>query len=98
VAVRALALAHAGRLQDAVTQAGVAGSIQPLDSGTQGTYVAYAESRVLLIAGEQGRAVALLDSILQRPAQLSRGWLRIDRSLAPLHGERGFEALIGEAR
>ena len=98
VAVRALALAHAGRLQDAVTQAGVAGSIQPLDAGTQGTYVAYAESRVLLMAGEHGRAVALLDSILQRPAQLSRGWLRIDRSLAPLHGERGFEALIGEAR
>jgi hypothetical protein len=93
VAVRALALAHAGRLREALAEAKHAGSIQPLDSGTQGTYVGYAKSRVALMGGERGWAVALLDSILQRPAQLSRGWLRIDRSLDPLRGEAGFEAL-----
>ncbi len=93
VAVRALALAHAGRLREALAEAKQAGSIQPLDAGTQGTYVAYAESRVALMGGERGWAVALLDSILRRPAQLSRGWLRIDRSLDPLRGEAGFEAL-----
>jgi eukaryotic-like serine/threonine-protein kinase len=93
VAVRALALAHAGRLKEALAEAKQAGAIQPLDSGTQGTYVGYAESRVALMGGERGLAVALLDSILRRPAQVSRGWIRIDRSLDPLRGVAGFEEL-----
>jgi tetratricopeptide (TPR) repeat protein len=93
VAVRALALAHAGRMRDALAEAKQAGAIQPLDSGTQGTYVGYTASRVALMGGERGWAVALLDSILRRPAQLSRGWIRIDRSLDPIRGEAGFEAL-----
>jgi len=93
MAVRALALAHAGRLREAAAEAKQAGSTQSLDSGTQGTYVGYTASRVALMGGDRAWAVALLDSILRRPAQLSRGWLRIDRSLDPLRGEAGFEAL-----
>jgi serine/threonine-protein kinase len=93
MAVRALALAHAGRLREAAAEARKAGTVQSLDSGTQGTYVAYTASRVALMDGDRGWAVALLESILRRPAQLSRGWLRIDRSLDPLRGEAGFEAL-----
>jgi hypothetical protein len=54
VAVRALTLAHAGRLREALAEAKRAGSIQPLDSGTQGTYVGYAESQVALMGGERG--------------------------------------------
>ena len=87
VAVRALALAHAGRLADALAQAKRAGSIQPLDSGTQGTYVAYVQSRVAVMAGDRRWALELLHAIVQRPAQISRGWIAIDRTLAPLRDD-----------
>jgi TolB-like protein/Flp pilus assembly protein TadD len=98
VAVRALALAHAGRLADALIEAKRAGSIQPLDSGTQGTYVAYVQSRVAVIAGDRRWALELLHAIVQRPAQVSRGWIAIDRTLAPLRDDPEYQALVREQR
>ena len=98
VAVRALALAHAGRLADAVAEAKRAGSIQPLDSGTQGTYVAYVQSRVAVIAGDRRWALELLHAIVQRPAQVSRGWIAIDRTLAPLRDDPEYQALVRDQR
>jgi hypothetical protein len=93
VVTRALALALAGRMQEARAEADLAGRLQPLGSGTQGAYVAYIRSRVDVLGGDYPRAVARLDSILTQPAHLSRGWIGIDRTLAELRGQPGFDAL-----
>jgi serine/threonine-protein kinase len=94
VVTRALALALAGRITEALTEADLAGRLQPLGSGQQSPYVAYVRSRVDAMAGDSPRAIARLDSVLATPAHVSRGWYRIDRTLAPLRGQPGFQALI----
>jgi tetratricopeptide (TPR) repeat protein len=90
---RALSLALAGRLREARAAADRAGNLQPLGSGLQSTYVAYIRSRIDAMAGDRATAVAHLRSLLAQPAQQSRGSLAIDRTLQPLRGDPGFEAL-----
>jgi hypothetical protein len=94
IATRALSLALAGRTADAVVQADSAGALQPLGSGVQAPYVAYLLARVGVLAGTRGRALERLRKILEYPAHISSGWIRIDRTLADLRGEPGFAALV----
>jgi tetratricopeptide (TPR) repeat protein len=94
VVTRALALALGGRVQDARVAADEAGRLQPLGSGIQSPYIAYVRGRIAAMAGDPASAVARLRGILAVPAQQSRGWLAIDRTLAPLRGDAEFEALI----
>ena len=94
VVTRALALALAGRMPEARREADLAGKLQPLDAGQQGPYVAYVRSRIDAMAGDYPRAVARLDSILARPAHVSRAWLRLDPTLGALRGQPGFERLL----
>jgi hypothetical protein len=91
---RALSLALAGRLLEARAAADHAGSLQPLGSGLQSPYIAYVRSRIDVMAGDSAAAVARLRSLLDQPGQQSRGWFRIDRTLAPLRGDPEFEALL----
>jgi TolB-like protein/Tfp pilus assembly protein PilF len=90
VVTRALALALAGRMAEARKEADLAGLLQPLGSDQQSPYVAYVRSRVDALAGDYPRAIARLDSVLAGPAHVSRGWLRLDRTLEPLRGKPGF--------
>jgi serine/threonine-protein kinase len=96
VVTRALALALAGRMQEAHAAADEAGRLQPLTSGLQGPYVTYVRSRIDAMSGDHLSAVARLRTILAVPAQQSRGWFAIDRTLAPLHGDPDFEALLDQ--
>jgi len=47
------------------------------------------------MAGDRGSAIARLRAILAVPAQQSRGWFAIDRTLDPLRGDPEFDELIG---
>ena len=89
-----MSLALAGRLGEARAAADHAGSLQPLGSGLQSPYIAYVRARIDVMAGDRAAAVARLRSILAQPGQQSRGWLRIDRTLAPLRGDPEFESLL----
>ena len=94
VVTRALALALAGRLGEARAAADQAGALLPLGSGLQGPYVAYIRARIDVMAGDRSAAVKRLRSVLERPAQQSRGLFAIDRTLAPLRGDPEFQALL----
>jgi eukaryotic-like serine/threonine-protein kinase len=96
VVTRALALALAGRTREAVLEAERAGVLQPLGAGLQSAYVAYVQARVFALAGEPGRAVERLTAVLAVPAQVSRASFRIDRSLALLRADAGFQSLIAD--
>ena len=93
VATRALALALAGRTREAMIEGDSAIALQPPSSGVQSSYVAYLRARIDVLAGERARAVERLRQILAHPARVSRGWIRIDRTLADLRSEPGFVAL-----
>lgn len=56
--------------------------------------MAYVRSRIDALAGDRAAAVAHLRSLLDHPAQQSRGSLAIDRTLASLRGDPAFEALL----
>ena len=94
VVTRALALALAGRLGEARATADEAGRLLPLGSGLQSSYVTYVRARIDVLAGDRTAAVARLRSLVDHPAQQSRSSLAIDRTLAPLRGDPGFEALM----
>lgn len=94
VVTRALALALGGRMREARAAADEAGVLQPLGSGIQSPYIAYVRSRIDAVAGDRASAVARLRAILAVPAQQSRGWFRIDRTLTSLRDDAEFEALI----
>jgi hypothetical protein len=94
VVTRALALALGGRMREARAAADEAGVLQPLGSGIQSPYIAYVRSRIDAMAGDRASAVARLRAILAVPAQQSRGWFGIDRTLASLRDDAEFEALI----
>ena len=97
VVTRALALALAGRSPRGGGR-GRAGRRCSSRSapGLQSAYVAYVQGRVFALAGEPGRAVERLTAVLAVPAQVSRASFRIDRSLAPLRADAGFQSLIAD--
>ena len=97
VGTRAYALALAGRTDAALSAGDSAVTLMPIGAGVQGPYVAYLRARVDVLAGQRRRALGRLAEILLYPAHVSRGWIRIDRTLADLRGEPGYEALIDSA-
>jgi TolB-like protein/Tfp pilus assembly protein PilF len=96
VATRALALALAGRMREALSEGDSALALQPPSSAVQSSYAAYVRARIDVLAGERARALERLREILEYPARVSRGWIRIDRTLADLRSEPGFAALVEE--
>ncbi|HYC30694.1 MAG TPA: tetratricopeptide repeat protein, partial [Gemmatimonadales bacterium] len=94
---RAWALALAGRTREALAASDSAGTLQPLGSGVQAPYIAYLQCRVDAITGQRARASARLEEILRVPAHLSRGWIRIDRTLADLRADPRFAMLVDSA-
>jgi hypothetical protein len=97
VGTRAWALALAGRTREALAASDTAGMLQPLGSGVQAPYVAYLQSRVEAVSGQRARAIDRLERILRVPAHVSRGWIRIDRTLADLRADPRFAALVDSA-
>ncbi|HEU5041540.1 MAG TPA: tetratricopeptide repeat protein, partial [Gemmatimonadales bacterium] len=97
VGTKAWALALAGRTREALAAGDSSITLQPLGSGIQAPYVAYLRARIDALAGRQTEAIARLHQILGYPAHLSRGWIRIDRTLASLRNAPGFAALVDSA-
>jgi tetratricopeptide (TPR) repeat protein len=91
----ALALAYAGRKSEALETAERA---EKLVDGMRDDYVEpylrHVLARLYLHTGERDKAVDLLEKLLARPYFLTRAWLRIDPSFAPLKGYPRFERLM----
>ena len=93
-ALQALALACAGDTRLAVTTGEAAvGAAAKVESGQRG-YIQSLLIRVLIMGGQHGRALDLLEPLVrERRSRISPGFLRINGDYAPLRGNPRFERL-----
>ncbi len=92
-----IALAILGRKAEALAEVQRAVSAVPMSAdGYSGPYYQHLLVRVYLINGEPEKALDALEPLLKVPYYLSPGWLRIDPTFAPLHGNPRFERLVAE--
>ncbi len=90
-----LALAYTGNYQDAIREGRRGTELAPLATDHfLGPYLQHQLVKIYLLAGENERALDLLEPLLKIPYDLSPGWLRIDPAFGSLRGNPRFEKLI----
>jgi tetratricopeptide (TPR) repeat protein len=91
------ALAYAGRFPEAIAEGERGVELMPVARDfSLGSEMRFALARILVRAGEPGRALALLEPLARQPYYLSPAWLRIDPNLAPLRTDPRFARLAAE--
>ncbi|HEY4129856.1 MAG TPA: protein kinase [Gemmatimonadaceae bacterium] len=92
----ARAAALAGRKQEAILQADSALKLrETTNDASLRPYVLFQAARVFIQAGENDRALDLIERLITMPASdVTAAYLRIDPSFAPLKGNPRFEKLI----
>jgi TolB-like protein len=92
----ALAQAYAGRTAEALATAARGEKlVSTMGDDYIAPYLQHVLARLYIHTGERDKAVDLLENLLARPYYLTRAWLRIDPSFAPLKGYPRFERLVG---
>ena len=91
----ALAQAYAGRTAEALETATRGEKmVSTLGDDYNAPYFLHVLARLYVLTGERDKAVDRLENLLARPYYLTRAWLRIDPSFAPLKGYPRFERLV----
>ena len=90
-----LALAYAGRKQEAIREGERGVSLLPISKDAYtGPYLQHQLVRIYLLSGEPQKAVDLLGPLLEIPYYLSRAWLGIDPTFDPLRKLPRFQMLV----
>ena len=94
-ALRGLALAYAGRREEAMEAGQRAVALTPTAKDAYvAPYLQHQLVRICLLAGEPEEALDRLERLLKIPYILSPGWVSIDPNFAPLRGNPRFQRLV----
>jgi len=90
-----LALAIEGRKADAIRHGERGAELMSVSTDAQiGPYAQQILARIYMMVGEPDKALDHLEPLVQIPYYLSRAWLRIDPTWAPLRGNPRFTRLV----
>ena len=91
--LRAYGLAYAGRVNEAIAEAGRALAFEQ-QLGLRNAYLPLIFARIYVLANRPEPAIDQLEETLRRRDFFSRGWLRIDGTFAPLRTNPRFQRLV----
>jgi serine/threonine-protein kinase len=96
--IRGLALAYAGKSDEAIAEGERGVALQPIEKdGEDGVYYVHQLARIYLHVGQPEKALDQLEKLMSVPYYLSPAWLRIDPEFAPLKGNPRFEKLAAKS-
>jgi serine/threonine protein kinase/tetratricopeptide (TPR) repeat protein len=96
-ALKAVALAYAGRKEEAIQKGELAVALQPVTKDAiDGYYIQHQLARVYILVNEPEKAIDQLEPLLRIPGYLSPGWLKIDPNFDPLRKNARFQTLVAE--
>ena len=90
----ALVLAYLGRGDEAIAEGRQALSASGAAAGNVPSYNHLQMVRILIVLNQPDQAMDELESLLKLPTFVSRKWLTIDPTFAPLKGNPRFERLV----
>ena len=92
-----VALAYAGRKDEAIREGQRAVSLAPIaKDGDNGPYLQLSLARIYILTGEQEKAIDQLEPLLKVPFYLTPGWLKIDLTFDSLRNNPRFQRLVGK--
>jgi TolB-like protein/Flp pilus assembly protein TadD len=93
--VHGVALAYSGRHEAAIREGKRGVELLPTSRDAYfGPYIEHQLVRIYILAGENERALDLLEPLLEMPYVLTPAWLRIDPLFAPLRDHPRFRRLV----
>jgi serine/threonine-protein kinase len=93
--LRGLALAYAGRRDEAVAEGERGVALLPMERDAEtAPYLMHQLVRIYVRAGQPEKAIDQLEKVMAVPYYLTPAWLRIDPEFGPLRGNPRFERML----